>query len=97
MGLQQNHLVELRGLLTPEEIAAPTYLEWDDATIARMVRALAGDISDTYGVRAVKGIAEAIYMERELRTAKNNRFTFELGNGTRIVCIIETAESRDGQ
>jgi len=40
-------------ILTEDEINAGTYLEWDDETLGRAVKALALELRDTYGQDAL--------------------------------------------
>lgn len=48
--------------LTEEEKTAPTFIEWSDETLGRMVKQLAKNISDTYGgtSAAIQGAAMVI-------------------------------------
>jgi hypothetical protein len=69
----ESRIAALDATLTPEELAAPTYLEWPDATLARSVRELAKNINDCNGrdgVFAHAGALTLIGMLKEMNAGE---------------------------
>ena len=76
--------------LTPEEIAAPTYLEWSDETLARAVRELAKMMSDYKGGEGVSAVGAAAVL---VDAAKNcNAKTLEVKGGGYVVTVKRVEE-----
>ena len=61
--------------LTPEEIAAPTYLEWSDETLARAVRELCGLMSDSKGGDGMSATGAAAVLVEAAMKCKSGRLT----------------------
>ncbi len=70
--------------LTPEERAAPAFLEWSDATLARSVRALAAKLHDSVGFHGITGMAAALALEKIARDNNSQTFRIQINKGTRI-------------
>lgn len=87
--LSRTHMNAVRDTLTPEEIAAPTYLEWSDESIAKTVRALSRDMNDTYGASGLIGSAAIICLATELRDSHIQTFKATLTDGTLVMCRVE--------
>lgn len=68
-------MTEVQNLLTPTEIAAPTYYEWSDATLAMAVRALADDLQDREGSAAMAHVAAAALLVSLATDAKAKKIT----------------------
>ena len=76
--------------LTPEEIAAPTYLEWSDETLARAVRELAGMMQDHVGFMSIGAVGAAAVL---VDAAKNcNAKTLEVKGGGYVVTVKRVEE-----
>ena len=70
--------------LTPEERAAPTFLEWSDATLARGVRALAAKLHDSVGFHGITGMAAGLALEKIARDSNASEYRITIDGGTRI-------------
>ena len=66
--------------LTPEGIAAPTYLEWSDETLARAVREVAQEIHDVKGDDGIMGAAAAAVLIQATMKCNATRLEFALGD-----------------
>lgn len=80
--------------LTPEERAAPTFLEWSDATLARGVRDIARRLLDEMGTKGIIGAGAALALEKIARESNAARLDITL-DGTRVtVRMPNTTEHR---
>jgi len=70
--------------LTAEERAAPTFLEWSDATLARGVRTLAAELHDSVGFHGITGMAAALALEKVARDSNAETYRITIDGGTRI-------------
>jgi len=70
--------------LTPEELAAPTFLEWSDATIARGVRNLATKLHDGVGFNGIVGMAAALALEKIAIDCNTTQYSIPIDKGTKI-------------
>jgi len=76
--------------LTPEERAAPTFLEWSDATLARGVRALAAKLHDSVGFHGITGMAAGLALEKIARDNNAEEYRITIDGGTRITVRLPT-------
>lgn len=83
------HTEALSHDLTPDEIAAPTYIEWSDETLAKMVRALAADIHDRTGSESVFAIAAVAYLINSLCKANGESFSATTTEGVTMRLTLE--------
>lgn len=83
---------DLDRMLTPEEIAAPTFLEWSDATLARSVRNVAVKLYDEKGFYGITGVAAAIALERIAHKCNAEKLNIEIG-GVRITACLDRPHS----
>ena len=70
--------------LTGQERAAPTYLEWSDATLARGVRALAAKLHDSVGFHGITGMAAGLALEKIARDNNAAEYCITIDGETRI-------------
>ena len=70
--------------LTQAELDAPTFLEWSDATIARMCRLMAQKFHDDKGFNGIAGFAAIIVIDKLIRESNAGSLKIDLDNGTKI-------------
>lgn len=75
--------------LTPEERAAPTFLEWSDATIARSVRSMAAELHDEVGFTGIAGTAATLVLEKLAREKTTGVWNIRIGNCRVLVTLQE--------
>jgi hypothetical protein len=78
--------------LTTEERAAPTFMEWRDASLARGVRVLAAKLHDSVGFDGITGMAAALALERVARESNAEKYDITLDGGTRITVRLQNTE-----
>ncbi len=77
-------LEEFDKTLTQEEVDAPTFLEWSDATLARGVRTLAAVLHDSVGFHGITGMAAGLALEKVARDNRVPVYNITIGESTRI-------------
>ena len=70
-------------ILTEEEKASDTYLDWDDAALGKLVRKTALMLRDTYGQEATFGMTGAHLLVGMAMSANSTETTIEL-NGLNV-------------
>ena len=75
---------EFDATVTPEEHAAPTFLEWSDSTIARGVRALAAKLHDSIGFGGITGMAAGLALEKIARDNNATEYNITIDGKTKI-------------
>jgi len=65
--------------LTDAERAAPTFLEWSDATLARGVRALAVKLHDDNGDKGIAGVSAAVALHKVVRDCNAETLSITIG------------------
>lgn len=84
------HTEEFSKTLTEEQRKAPSYLDWDDATIAGAVRALAKDLFevDIEGFRAIQTVASTIVLCDNLKETNADTIDAKLKQGGKTFRIV---------
>lgn len=77
--------------LTPAERAAPTFIEWSDATLARAVRALAAKLLDDNGHKGITGVSAALALDKVVRDCNAGTLSITIGDAVRIKITILTS------
>jgi NADPH-dependent curcumin reductase CurA len=75
--------------LTPEEKAAPTFLEWSDETLARGVRTLAAKLHDSIGFDGITGMAAALALEKIAKDHNAETYKVTIDKGTTITVHLK--------
>lgn len=81
--------------LTPEQIAAPNYLDWTNEELGAAVRAIAAGMGDAYGLDAkLMACAVGILINR-MQACESISSRFTLGGDT-LVCQLAPAAPSEG-
>lgn len=86
-------MAALRASLTPEQIAAQTYLEWTDEQLGRAVRQIASGFGDAYGLDAQIFMAAAAILMGRMRAHEGARSTFSLGEDSVVIELNPTPDT----
>jgi len=78
------NILDFDETLTDKERASPTFLEWDDATLARGVRVLATQLHDDVGFQGITGVAAGLALEKIARDNDTEEYVITIDGGTRI-------------
>ena len=87
-------------ILTDEEKASPSYLDWDDADLGKVVKKLALTAGDDYGAMSAKIISMASVLVSFVADSNATDASFELtgvrsGNIERGDWIVTLAQTKD--
>jgi len=80
--------------LTQDELNAPTFVEWSDATLARCVRHLAKKLHDDVGFYGITGAAAAIALEKVAKDANATKFEVTLDDKTKVLVRVTTKKAK---
>lgn len=92
--LQRINPPKFEDSLTPAELAAPTFTEWSDATLARAVREIASDLKDAKGFRGMVITGAALALVTMMEDSNAGTLNIEI-DGTRISIRLPGSDRKE--
>ena len=89
--LSRKHLNEFEKRTTQEMLDAPSYLDWTDEQLGSICRALALDLNDSHGSRAME-IAACVYLIVDGFEGQVKSASFKTSAGERVTITVEPAK-----